>query len=53
MIRKPKMAKLMRKPKSAKIGPKKAQIEFCNVGGTRVMVELTLVDARGSARTRP
>ena len=58
---KPKRAKLMRKPKKAKIEPKRAklmrklkraQIEFCNVGGTRVMKEPTLVDARGSAKTR-
>ena len=43
----------MRKPKRAKIGPKRAQIGFYNVGGTQVvMVKLTSVDARRSARTR-
>ena len=58
-MRKPKMAKiepkrtkLMRKPKRAKIGPKRAQIRFCNVERIQVMVEATSVDARGSARTR-
>ena len=40
-----KMAKLMRKLK-------RAQIEFCNVGGIWVTVEPTSVDARGSTRTR-
>ena len=48
----PERAKLMRNPKRAKIEPKKAQIGFCNVGGTRVMVEPTSVDAKGLARTR-
>ena len=40
----PKRVKLMRKPK-------KAQIIFHNVGGTRVIVEPTSVNARGSTRT--
>ena len=48
----PKRAKLMRKLKKTKIGPKRAQIRFCNIEATRVMVEPTLVNARGSARTR-
>ena len=59
LIRKPKRvkielkrAKLMRKLKRAKIGPKRAQIGFCNVGGTRVMVAPILVNVRGPARTR-
>ena len=47
-----KRVKLMRKPKRAKIGAKRAQIRFCNVGGTQVMVEPTSVEARRSARTR-
>ena len=47
----PNRANLMRKPKMAKIKTKRAQIGFYNVRGTRVMVELTSVDARGSART--
>ena len=49
---KTKKAKLIRNLKRAKIGPKRAHIRFCNVGGTRVMVEPTSVNARESTRTR-